>query len=84
MSGKGREEGVSELQEGIERIRRMTRVIAEAHDLVAANNDLLSRDRDLIQGGPLHDSRDLRPCQSPATREEVGPRQPAGARRRRR
>ena len=59
-------EGNDQLQRGIERIRRLTQRISEAHALVAANNMMLEHDRNLIRFGPLHDVRDFRAAAPPA------------------
>ncbi len=75
-----------QLQEGIERIRRMSQRIAEAHELVTANNNLLRRDSDLVRSGPLQEFRDLRTHASqPGSAERAhAPRRPIATRTRRR
>ena len=69
MSPKWTDDPSDELQQGIERIRRLAQRISEAHDMVAANNRLLCRDRELIRSGPLHDVRDLRTHESQVVAE---------------
>lgn len=82
MAFKGTETSFDDLLQGIERIRRMSQRIAEAHDMVTANNRLLRRDRELIRSGPLHDARDLRTHESQSVID--APREARRARARRR
>lgn len=77
MSSKWADGAFDELQQGIERIRRLTERVSEAHDLVTANNQFLRRDRDLVRSGPLCESDDLRthasqplPTSAPAPRRK--------------
>ncbi len=86
MTPKSEGDTFEQLHEGIERIRRMSQRIAEAHELVTANNNLLRHDSDLVRSGPLREARDLRTHVSQVRTVErtPTPRAPATRPRRRR
>lgn len=53
------------LEEQLERMRRLTERMSQAHRKVTENAELISRDRDGLSRGPLDDVRDYRTLQSP-------------------
>lgn len=63
--------GNSFLEEQLERVRKLTQWMAQAHSDVAENSKQISRARDAHHDGPLQDVRDYRIPQSRDSRDRA-------------